>query len=750
MSFDPETSFSLDNLQGKELTENKIPRSPAVDTYESYAAWRKKKFPSKPLNYKAEDYTIPKTRFDGNENFSNENPSNFVSQKSSYFPVEAKNPSSENLSNRNPTDLMLQRSAHFSSDTENLTSATNSDTNRKSIRSKEENYRRYNPNDFQGNEKESEQIVENVPDKIKTSPSYNKISREAQHYLRKYSAHSDNSSSPSSSSPRLSRRKPVLYSPNSQNYGSPRNLRTDQREVIHDPNNSRMALADYDPRSNPNTQAFQPVKYKTDHRNSFPTCNLMEHRSREPEHTEMMKGLLKLIDNQNEQIKNLQAQLDRLLKIHEATLKEKAKCICSFEIPRHNSQICMQAYNAPLHTKNSSLATENFMNQGVSKNRELNQLSNESNITNRRNFQFEDHSKKTVLERKVSIGVMTSFEFTVQNSPFNLEAEDQPMIEEQEDEEVYQEETNSPNVDHSRRKQNLFSLMPSSLENIIEDSESHLSSSQQPSSNCCVSSCKSGNLQTQNSKCRIVSGSNSSNTNKQRNFNNGNNFDNSNIPNHFNTSNQNYSNNPNTQNSGEIVEQNIEIRKQNDTGRDFHTQNTSLNTRSEHRARTPNRHENSKNLTRTPDLYRGKKNRRDRQNEKADKVEATKNEDNFQEESIILSGGQLEVEDRGPPSPEPSIHVDMQEYSSEDGSVHAKRSPKVGWTFYNNVLGQVNHILQNTPIEEEDNGNTKGTVKKELDKKILIDTVKTATLDQLKKLGISFVDNNEAKEANKK
>ena len=756
---DHETSFNLENLQEKRsVTENRIPRSPAVDTYESYANWRQKKFPPKPFNYKAEDYTLPNPQ-SNNENYLNKNPPNSDFQESSYFPTESQHPSSEKYSNHNPPDLMLPRSSNFSPYLENFTSGAKADTKR-SLPSNENNYQRYNPNAFQSRDKESEHLQS--PHRMKTSSPVNKISREAQHYLKMYSARSDNpplNSSLRDSNPRFSK-TPNSYSPNSQNSNSRHtgNLRSDQRDFI--PNSKlRKTSVNSDPQSNPNAGALQPVRYKSDHRHSFPSCCPMEHK-REPENGEIMKGLLKLIDNQNEQIKNLQAQLDRLLNIHEKTLKENTKCICSLEIPRQNPQICMQAYNAALQSQTSSTGTENY-NQGHPEIQDTNQVYNEA--SNRRNVQFEDHSKKTLMERKVSIGVMTSFEFTVQNSPFNLENNDQPVIEDQDDEEIFKEgEKNPSNLEQSRRKQNLFSLMPSPLENIIEDSESHLSSSQQPSSNC-LSSCKNGNLQTQSGRYRNTSGnsSNTNNTNNHCNFNNSNSPSNYNTSNQIMRSNQNYSTNQNTPNVQNRREsgQDIETRNQGD-GLNFSKQNSSPVTRNEPvnresisnstRSGTPYKSDDTGAVNRSPNLYRQEETRRERQDQRIDRRENNRNEDNFQDESLNLSGGQLEVRERIPPSPEPSIHVDMQEYSSEEGSVHTKRTPKVGWTFYNNVLGQVNNILQNSPMEEEDGRNAKDPERREWDNNFLIDTVKATTMDQLKKLGISFIDNNEAKEANKK
>uniref|UniRef100_A0A1B6D0T9 Uncharacterized protein n=1 Tax=Clastoptera arizonana TaxID=38151 RepID=A0A1B6D0T9_9HEMI len=86
------------------------------------------------------------------------------------------------------------------------------------------------------------------------------------------------------------------------------------------------------------------------------------------------------------------------------------------------------------------------------------------------------------------------------------------------------------------------------------------------------------------------------------------------------------------------------------------------------------------------------------------------------------------------PSPTSSVHVDMQDYnsSSYDNSSdssseeESSKEPQVGWTFYNNVVGQVNNILH----KKSHHMKTPDT----------FDAVRNATMEHLRRLGISFND----------
>lgn len=68
-----------------------------------------------------------------------------------------------------------------------------------------------------------------------------------------------------------------------------------------------------------------------------------------------------------------------------------------------------------------------------------------------------------------------------------------------------------------------------------------------------------------------------------------------------------------------------------------------------------------------------------------DEQAAKKN--NKEEDSLFIDRDQLVVQ-RQEDSPEPSIHIDLEELSSDE-ETNVKKTSKVGWTFYNNVLGQV-------------------------------------------------------------
>ncbi|XP_075229912.1 uncharacterized protein LOC142329313 isoform X2 [Lycorma delicatula] len=105
------------------------------------------------------------------------------------------------------------------------------------------------------------------------------------------------------------------------------------------------------------------------------------------------------------------------------------------------------------------------------------------------------------------------------------------------------------------------------------------------------------------------------------------------------------------------------------------------------------------------------------------------------------------------PSPQCSVHLDIQDYgstttcsSSSDGSDdysdhhHENNTQekiqsddnRVGWTLYDNVVEQVNKILLGNASKQAATGGITPTT----------DDVRMATLQQLKKLGVSFVEND--------
>lgn len=128
-----------------------------------------------------------------------------------------------------------------------------------------------------------------------------------------------------------------------------------------------------------------------------------------------------------------------------------------------------------------------------------------------------------------------------------------------------------------------------------------------------------------------------------------------------------------------------------------------------------------------------------------EKTHENKQKSKTVEESFTLNEADLAIDTivEQTPSPDLSIHVDMTEYKSDSSDTGSESDysdsssndgkpaePEIGWTFYNNVVGQVNKILKKkeTPPIDED--------------------VKRATIDYLHQIGISFsedMDNNVSK-----
>ncbi|PSN32899.1 hypothetical protein C0J52_13329 [Blattella germanica] len=117
------------------------------------------------------------------------------------------------------------------------------------------------------------------------------------------------------------------------------------------------------------------------------------------------------------------------------------------------------------------------------------------------------------------------------------------------------------------------------------------------------------------------------------------------------------------------------------------------------------------------------------------------------DESLCLNSLDLPSVRMHVPSPMPSIHVDMQDFEEDDededsessrsssGHLQNGQTARVGWTFYNQVVGQVNKLLDNqTDRAKNDDIDNVVNVVNPIDKR----DVRTATLEQLKKLGISF------------
>ncbi|KAL2715134.1 homeobox protein 13-like isoform X1 [Vespula squamosa] len=457
----------------------------------------------------------------------------------------------------------------------------------------------------------------------------------------------------------------------------------------------------------------------------FPPFYPMHHHN--TDNHETIKNLLQLVNTQSKQIQSLQSQVDNLLKMQKDILMDKKKCVCSNQTVQQNGYI---------HT--GTIDTSNYQttqNQKVKRNACQSTSVMERNLENSKDIRIrnqpelilsEQHAEKGVMEQQVSIGVMTSFEFTVQNNPIVVDYENLQKDEIQND--VINKQNNKhlqETCETLKRNKNCFARLPvGQLENIVEDSESYLSSSQPQSSNFNVS-CSMKDLQekrnhvdTQNTRSIPVERINgSSQPNKDT-------FQNSNK---LNAQKQTYS-------QMDYEKQ----RKKEDMQR--LTKDTAFSPYNYEHCVTNDVLNNPKEYTETKD------------ENKCDKSDGFTKTHKHVEDSLVLSGGDFKITEMAPVTPEPSIHVEMQEYSSDEESDKIKRTSKVGWTFYNNVLGQVNQILQNSSTVDTSDPKdvkTRNNVEQdEIENKTILDTVKVATLEQLRKLGISLVDKPESREKN--
>ncbi|XP_011861808.1 PREDICTED: uncharacterized protein LOC105558630 [Vollenhovia emeryi] len=416
------------------------------------------------------------------------------------------------------------------------------------------------------------------------------------------------------------------------------------------------------------------------------------------DNNETVKTLLQLVNSQNEQIKNLQLQVDRLVRLQEENYRNKPMCLCSQ--PLANQVLRSYPMNQSRGVKRN--AVEN--NDGESGKLETALL--------------EQQPAKAFVEQKVSIGVMTSFEFTLQNSPFPLDSEIG------EKKEAHREGNNvnragGANVadatEPASRYKSTFARKPGTaqLENIVEDSESYLSSSQQQSSNFNASS----------------SAKESSKTYRH----------------------------PSTDlNQGEGTHRgmyHVDDRR-DDGARDgkrlpsADCGNKALVEQSDDYVTTM---DGKRSYVEQPVFLNADSYRRQTGEEYRANVGQTRGRVG---DSIVLSGADLEILERPPPTPEPSIHVEMQEYTSDDESDKLRHTPKIGWTLYNNVLGQVNEILQHSAVASDKDlncaeaRNVEGE-ENDTETRAALNTVKAATLEQLRRLGISLTENNEHREASK-
>lgn len=451
------------------------------------------------------------------------------------------------------------------------------------------------------------------------------------------------------------------------------------------------------------------------------------HNPSNADNQETIKNLLQLVNTQSEQIQSLQSQVDNLLKMQKEFLMEKKKYSCLSQPIQQNGYI----HAGTLDTANYQTAQNQKVKRNVSQSASVveRNLENSKDIRIRNQPEImlsEQHTEKGVMEQQVSIGVMTSFEFTVQNSPIVLDYEEIQKDDIQND--IMNRRNNKTDTCETlKRNKNCFARLPvGQLENIVEDSESYLSSSQPQSSNLNVS-CSTKDLQEKrhHGDSQIIR----------------------NIPierieeppielnrdalvksNKYHVQAQSY------------IEKHYEKDKIRKEDKKMHAKGSGLDPYNyEHCAKTTTYD--------SPQKYTHVNNEN-----KTNKTDGSVKFDKHVEDSLVLSSGDFKLSEMPPITPEPSIHVDMQEYSSDEESEKIKRTSRVGWTFYNNVLGQVNQIMQNSSTmdgNDTKNIKTRNNVEQdEMENKTILDTVKVATLEQLRKLGISLADKPELREKN--
>ncbi|KYN45094.1 Fibroblast growth factor receptor 3 [Trachymyrmex septentrionalis] len=511
---------------------------------------------------------------------------------------------------------------------------------------------------------------------------------------------------------------------------------------------AQLNIADRTMRTSNNTipdALKKPEYFQTPHTGCQPqfhvptSCNYSNYNI---DNNETVKTLLQLVNSQNQQIKNLQLQIDSLVRMQEENFRNKPTCLCS-------QPLANQVFRYPINCYDPALASSlvQSQNQNIKKNVasqsasvvERQDLENFSENNKLETALLEQQSKKAFMEQKVSIGVMTSFEFTVQNNPFPIESEICEKTEAHRESNNINTRANTVNIHDTtepvNRYKNTFTRKPgpaAQLENIVEDSESYLSSSQQQSSNFNASSSMKESLKlhqhlsTDLNREEMHKGAyieKDSNVYERA----------SNARKTSNTS-MNVDCSPiGSANCSEAL-----VKQTNDyvtiDGKKC-TYKTNINQHSLHNVHLP-----------ATDYYH---NHRNKEYARSANVRQIKD---IGDDSMILSGGDLKILERPPPTPEPSIHVEMQEYVSDDESDKLKHTSKIGWTFYNNVLGQVNEILQNSGVisdEDLNHAKTPCNVEQENDRETrsALNTVKAATLEQLRRLGISLTE-NEHRESN--
>ncbi|KAI4497199.1 hypothetical protein M0802_007683 [Mischocyttarus mexicanus] len=664
----PEVSLILDKPMENKSVKPVVSASPSLDKHASYAAWRQQNF-SKTSNYRIDEM----------------NNSHKAQHNYSYNPVTSVQRNSDSCDNSNK---ILKRDVR--------------------IHKREEDHSRpHTPHNYPSNTKSAtpHNRSKDYSDCNERTRLQNNPKQDTNAY---YGNHRHNKSLP----PYSSTSKQVNVNNMESNLHA-HNLTTPN--VF--PNNQ------FPPMSHPGYPypCFDMTTYPYP-----PPFYPMHHHNNNTENQETIKNLLQLVNAQSEQIQSLQSQLDNLLKMQKELLIDKKKCACSSQTVQQSGYIHAESIDASNYqttqnqkvTRNACQST-NVIERNVESNKDI-RIRNQPELV-----LSEQHAEKGRMEQQVSIGVMTSFEFTVQNNPIVVDYEDRQQEELQQNDSVNRQNNKHLQDTCETLKRNCFARLPvGQLENIVEDSESYLSSSQPHSSNYNINC----SMKDQQDKRAHVDNQNPRSVSVEK-------LDRFSQP-----------NKDVYRNSNKLYTQNQQY-----PSIDYEKQRTEK----EDMQRLTNKNAisspyNYEQCTTNDVLNNSKKYTETKNENRYDKSDGFAKTHMCVEDSLVLNSDDFKIKEIPPITPEPSIHVDMQEYSSDEESDKIKRTSKVGWTFYNKVLDQVNHILQNSstvdPTDPKDVKTRLNVEQDEIENQAILDTVKTATLEQLRKLGISLVDKPESME----
>ncbi|XP_043267903.1 protein kinase 4-like [Venturia canescens] len=465
-----------------------------------------------------------------------------------------------------------------------------------------------------------------------------------------------------------------------------------------------------------------------------PPVSRCQHSNELTNERDTVRDLLLLVKNQNEQIKTLQSQVERLLEIHENNIGHRS--VGTRSNSKCQSSTTGHDIDAPMKNNVIVSAQKSCHSRGINA---MSCYPGEEQPEVPLRFQNEP-LRNTLVEKKVSIGVMTSFEFSVQNNPFVTDTDNQPSSAQKECAKNMSRSSDTwgPKVLCSRK----MPIEP--LENISEDTESHPSSIGRPSNNNTQISSpeKFISQSAANVNSNFVKGSSNSNNSQDRDKNSSIIFSNKPAA----CSSEMYDNHRSQKNAAlELTNEqaqhfrNLAVRSSNKLPKNLK------------HAQTEKKELKDYNGTNELESNRDANLENERMNHQYSKLSKYDMKsipaENTAEGSLILCSSDLEVRDRSPPSLDPSIHVEMREYSSDDEPEELNRAPPVGWTFYKNVFDQVNRILHAMPngqdIQENEKTEACTYPSESIEKKDILSSVKTATIEQLKMLGISYAEHSQ-------